>query len=91
MSGVELRIVDLEGSEVPAGEVGEIWIRSAQNMKGYWADAEATAAVAEAVLEAMRPGARISEVQARGREVYAKARPGYHPIAQTRIDGILGL
>ncbi|WP_370335235.1 M1 family metallopeptidase [Parvularcula marina] len=25
------------------------------------------------------------------REVYAKARPGYHPIAQTRIDGILGL
>lgn len=23
------------------------------------------------------------------REVYARARPGYHPIAQTRIDGIL--
>ncbi len=40
---VELRIVDPESREdVPAGEVGEIWVRSAQVMKGYWKKPEAT-------------------------------------------------
>jgi long-chain acyl-CoA synthetase len=35
--GVELRIVgDDHTSECATGEVGEIWIRSAQNMIGYW-------------------------------------------------------
>jgi long-chain acyl-CoA synthetase len=34
--GVELRIVDEEGSDVPTGGVGEIWIRSPQVMLGYW-------------------------------------------------------
>ena len=41
--GVELRAVDsATGQDVPAGEVGEIWIRTAQNMKGYWRNARAT-------------------------------------------------
>jgi len=42
--GVELRIVG-EGGEVtlPAGEVGEIWIRSPQVMTGYWRMPEETA------------------------------------------------
>ena len=41
---VELRIVDPESlADVPAGEVGEIWVCSAQNMKGYWQKPEATA------------------------------------------------
>ena len=41
---VELRIVDPNSREdVPAGEVGEIWVRSAQTMKGYWKKPEATA------------------------------------------------
>src|SRR5206468_2390175 len=40
----ELRIVDPEsGRDLPDGEVGEIWIRSPQNMKGYWRNPEATA------------------------------------------------
>jgi long-chain acyl-CoA synthetase len=34
--GVELRIVDGDGNDVATGEVGEIWIRSPQVMKGYW-------------------------------------------------------
>jgi long-chain acyl-CoA synthetase len=41
--GVELRIVAPDGTELGPGEVGEIWIRSAQNMKGYWHLPEETA------------------------------------------------
>lgn len=41
---VALRIVDAEsGKDLGEGEVGEIWCRSAQNMKGYWRNPEATA------------------------------------------------
>jgi long-chain acyl-CoA synthetase len=41
--GVELRLVDIStGEDVPTGEVGEIWIRSRQVMKGYWNQPEAT-------------------------------------------------
>ena len=42
--GVEVRIVDEEGDELPAGEIGEIAIRSEFNMIGYWHDPELTAA-----------------------------------------------
>jgi long-chain acyl-CoA synthetase len=42
--GVELRVVDPETLEdVPMGEVGEILVRSAGNMKGYWRMPEETA------------------------------------------------
>jgi long-chain acyl-CoA synthetase len=40
--GVELRIVDGAGNDVANGEVGEIWIRSQQVMKGYWNQPEET-------------------------------------------------
>ena len=40
---VKIRIVDAETSrDVSEGDVGEIWISSAQNMKGYWRNPEAT-------------------------------------------------
>jgi long-chain acyl-CoA synthetase len=41
---VSLRIVDPgTGEDSPTGEVGEIWLRSGQVMKGYWNRPEATA------------------------------------------------
>lgn len=44
MLNVELRIVDpASGADATPGEVGEVWIRTPQNMKGYWANAAATA------------------------------------------------
>jgi acyl-CoA synthetase (AMP-forming)/AMP-acid ligase II len=42
---VELRVVDLAtGADRPVGEPGELWTRSAQNMKGYWKNPAATEA-----------------------------------------------
>ena len=40
---VELRIVDPDGRDCPAGVVGELWVRTRQNMKGYWNQPEETA------------------------------------------------
>lgn len=40
--GVELRIVDEQGKDVPIGKVGEIAIRSPQVMRGYWRLPDAT-------------------------------------------------
>jgi acyl-CoA synthetase (AMP-forming)/AMP-acid ligase II len=42
IEGVELRIADAAGRECSEGEVGEVWIRCVQNMKGYWANPKAT-------------------------------------------------
>ncbi|MFO1219704.1 MAG: AMP-binding protein [Burkholderiaceae bacterium] len=39
----ELRIVDPQGREVPRGASGEILVRGANVMSGYWRDAKATA------------------------------------------------
>jgi long-chain acyl-CoA synthetase len=42
--GVELRIVDTDTmTDCPQGQVGEIWIRSPQVMKGYWKMPDETA------------------------------------------------
>jgi acyl-CoA synthetase (AMP-forming)/AMP-acid ligase II len=42
---VELRTVDDDGNDVPAGEPGEILLRSPYRMTGYYGDEEATARV----------------------------------------------
>jgi long-chain acyl-CoA synthetase len=48
IEGVAMRLVDDDGREVPAGEVGEVAIRGHNVMKGYWRRPEATAEVLSA-------------------------------------------
>jgi long-chain acyl-CoA synthetase len=43
IEGVEMRVVDSDGTDVPVGEVGEIAIRGHNIMKGYWQRPDATA------------------------------------------------
>ncbi|MFC1884393.1 class I adenylate-forming enzyme family protein [Thermodesulfobacteriota bacterium] len=45
MKGTEIRIVDDDGNEVPAGAEGEILISGPMLMKGYWNNPEESAAV----------------------------------------------
>ncbi|BBA37540.1 long-chain fatty acid CoA ligase [Methylocaldum marinum] len=42
LPGVEMKIIDDEGHDLACGEVGEIAVRGANVMKGYWKQADAT-------------------------------------------------
>ncbi|MBV8294651.1 MAG: long-chain fatty acid--CoA ligase, partial [Mycobacterium sp.] len=44
IEGVQMRVVDLDGAEVPQGQTGEIQIRGHNVMKGYWNMPDATKA-----------------------------------------------
>ncbi|GAA2828196.1 long-chain fatty acid--CoA ligase [Kribbella solani] len=44
VSGVEMRLVDEQGTEARPGEIGEIVVRGHNIMKSYWRRADATAA-----------------------------------------------
>ena len=40
---VELKVVNRDGTELPPGEVGELWCKSPSNCKAYWNRPDATA------------------------------------------------
>lgn len=48
LAGVELKVIDEEGEEVPVGTVGEIATRSAKNMAHYYNNPDATAETIDA-------------------------------------------
>jgi long-chain acyl-CoA synthetase len=48
IDGVEMRVIDDDGNEVPQGDVGEVAIRGHNIMKGYWRREEATAEAIDA-------------------------------------------
>ena len=41
--GADIIVMDANGHELPRGEIGELWIRSASVIKGYWKNPKATA------------------------------------------------
>ncbi|QOZ25516.1 class I adenylate-forming enzyme family protein [Bradyrhizobium sp. CCBAU 51753] len=41
--GAEIIVMGPDGRELPRGEIGELWIRSASVIKGYWNNPKATA------------------------------------------------
>jgi acyl-CoA synthetase (AMP-forming)/AMP-acid ligase II len=49
LPGVEISILDENGTELPPGNIGEIATRSAKNMKGYWNNPTATAATIDSL------------------------------------------
>jgi len=45
LPGVEVRLVDADGTDVAVGDPGEIWVRGDNVFAGYWDDPESTARV----------------------------------------------
>lgn len=45
LEGVDLRLVDEDGTDALVGDPGELWVRGDNVFLGYWNDAEATRAV----------------------------------------------
>jgi long-chain acyl-CoA synthetase len=45
VAGVDVRVVDEDGRELPPGEIGEVVVRGPNVMPGYWNKPEQTAAV----------------------------------------------
>jgi acyl-CoA synthetase (AMP-forming)/AMP-acid ligase II len=90
-AGVELKLVDDDGDEVPRGEVGVVTLRSPCSMRAYWNDPERTA-------EARSPDGWITtsdlgllredgNLVLRGRtsEMYIRGGYNVHPLEVERV------
>ncbi|MEZ5372402.1 MAG: class I adenylate-forming enzyme family protein [Microthrixaceae bacterium] len=76
--GIEASIRDVDGTEVPDGTLGELWIRTPSAMAGYWEAPEATAA-------ALSDGwVRTGDLATRERS--EPDRPGRYRLAGRRGD-----
>lgn len=65
--GVELRIVDEDGKDVPSGEIGEVISRGDHVMRGYYGQAGADATVTKAVREGWLHTGDLGRLDAQGR------------------------
>ncbi|MFM7068156.1 MAG: AMP-binding protein [Actinomycetes bacterium] len=45
LPGIDVRLVDADGTDVLVGDAGELWVRGPNVFSGYWEDPEATARV----------------------------------------------
>ena len=61
IEGVQMKLVDDDGHEVPPGEIGEILIKGHNVMKGYWNRPDATAAAIKDGWFATGDMARVDE------------------------------
>jgi long-chain acyl-CoA synthetase len=84
LDDVELRVVDLDGRDVPAGETGEIIVRGPSRCAGYWDEPEATrAAMGSGWLHTGDLGARDADgfiwFKGRKKEVIIRAGSNISP------------
>ncbi len=70
MKNIELWIGDSDGSPLPVGEIGELFVRGPSLMQGYWRDPVATAA-------ALLPGRYPWERILRTRDLFRMDEHGY--------------
>jgi long-chain acyl-CoA synthetase len=82
IAGVEMRLIDADGADVPAGEVGEIAIRGHNVMKGYWGKPDATA-------EAMTGGGEAGGGWFRTGDLAKVDEDGYYYIVDRKKDLII--
>ncbi len=82
IAGVEMRVVDDAGAEVPRDQIGEIVIRGHNVMKGYWGNPEATA-------EAMRGGGEAGGGWFRTGDLAKVDEDGYYYIVDRKKDLII--
>jgi long-chain acyl-CoA synthetase len=47
LPGLEVRLIDEEGEDAPAGDAGEIWVRGPNVFAGYWENPDATASAVD--------------------------------------------
>jgi acyl-CoA synthetase (AMP-forming)/AMP-acid ligase II len=89
--GIELKLVDADGKEVPDGEVGVVTLRSPCSMRGYWNDPEKTAEtlspdgwITTSDLGLLDP---VGNLVLRGRtsEMYIRGGYNIHPLEVERV------